>query len=126
MRERPPKPPPARNATARSAILEALLATREANASATARELATAASISEKDVAEHLEHLARSLPHEALKLVVTPATCLACEYVFQDRGRLTTPGACPKCRSERVAPPSFRVAAGPRTARRERPRDDEP
>ena len=125
MRERPPKPPPARSATARSAILEALLATREANAAATGRELGAAASISEKDVAAHLEHLARSLPHEALKLAVTPASCLACEYTFQDRGRYTTPGACPKCRSERVAPPSFRVTDGPRAAKRERPRDEE-
>ncbi len=128
MRERPPKPPPERPATARATIRETLLATRDTGSSATARDLATAAGISEKDVAEHLEHLARSLPHEGLKLAVVPAECLACGFVFRERERFTAPGACPECRSERVAPPSFRVAEGPRIGKHKRPRverDDE-
>ena len=48
---------------------------------------------------------------DTLWLIVEPAKCLACEFVFRSREKLTTPGSCPKCRSERVAPPAFRVAA---------------
>ena len=125
MRDRPPRPPAPRSATARTSIRDALLTTRDTGSSATARDLAMAAGISEKDVAEHLEHLARSLPHEALRLEVIAASCLACEYVFRERERLTAPSACPKCRSERVAPPSFRAVPGPRVAKRERPRGDD-
>jgi transcriptional regulator len=127
MRERPPKPPPARDLTPRDALRAALDATRDTGANASARDLASAAGLSEKDVLHHLEHLARSLPHEGLKLVIEPATCLACAFVFRDRARLTSPGACPTCRSERVAPPSFRVEAGPRVVKRPRahPTEDE-
>ncbi len=130
MRERPPKPPPARAVTPRDALREALLTTRDTCATASARELASAAGLTEKDVIHHLEHLAKSLPHEAMKLVIEPATCLACEYVFRDRERLTAPSACPECRSERVAPPSFSLRDGPpkpaKPPRRRDRDDDEP
>lgn len=128
MRDRPPRPPPPRAATARTTLRDTLLSTRHTGAAATARELSAAAGISEKDVAAHLEHLARSLPHEGLRLVVGAAACLACEYAFTDRARHSAPSACPACRSERIAPPSFRVEVGPVTAPRERarrPRGDE-
>ena len=95
---------PERVATARSALLDALL-----GAALTAREISVRAGMSEKDVAEHLEHLERSLRREGRRLVVDPARCLACEFVFKSRARFSTPARCPECRSERVAPPAFRV-----------------
>lgn len=127
MKERPPKPPPERSATPREAIREALVATRDAGATATARDLGQACGLPEKDVAEHLEHLDKSLRREGLRLDVTPAECLACGYVFRDRARYTAPSACPECRSERVAPPSFKVGAGGggKAARPPRRRDEE-
>ncbi len=128
MRDRPPRPPPPRAATARTTLRDTLIAAGHMGATTTARELSVAAGISEKDVAAHLEHLARSLPHEGLRLAVRPATCLACEYAFTDRAKHTAPSACPACRSERIAPPSFHVEAGPLTpprARAHRPRGDE-
>lgn len=79
--------------------------------SATARELSAAAGIREKEVAEHLAHLSRSLPHRGERLVVEPAACVACGYLFTGRARLTRPGACPSCRSTRIDPPAFRVEA---------------
>ncbi len=105
MTDKPPRPPPARSATARSAIRAEL----ETGLPCTAKDLASAASCSEKDVAAHLEHLAKTLKAAGERLAIDPAECLACGYVFRDRQRLTTPSACPECRSERVAPPSFRV-----------------
>jgi transcriptional regulator len=76
---------------------------------ATARDLSAAAGVREKDVAEHLAHLSRSLAHRGERLVVEPASCLACGYRFAERSRLTRPGACPSCRSTRIDPPVFRV-----------------
>jgi len=105
MRDEGPAP---RGETVREALRRAL---REGPA--TARDLSAAAGIREKDVAEHLAHLARSLRHGAERLVVEPAACLACGYRFTDRARLTRPGACPSCRSTRIDPPVFRIEATP-------------
>ena len=101
--------PQARSSTVRSA-LKAALRTASREEARTAKELSAAVGISEKDVAEHLAHLERSLKPEGLRLEVAPAECLACGYVFRERTRLTRPGACPKCRSTRIDPPAFRIA----------------
>jgi predicted Zn-ribbon and HTH transcriptional regulator len=77
----------------------------------TARELSERLSLREKDVLEHVGHLARSLRVEGLELAVTPAECLACGFAFEQRERLTTPSRCPKCKSERVRPPAFSIVA---------------
>ncbi len=98
--------PGGRGETIRSALRRALR-----DAPATARELSVAVGIREKDVAEHLAHLARSLAHEGEELVVEPAACIACGYVFRERSRLERPGACPRCRSTRIDPPVFRIEA---------------
>jgi predicted Zn-ribbon and HTH transcriptional regulator len=95
---------PERAATPRAALLDALL-----GAALTPREISVRASLREKDVAEHLEHLDRSLRRQGRRLVVDPARCLACGFVFTSRARFSTPGSCPECRSGRVAPPAFRV-----------------
>jgi len=76
---------------------------------AVSRGSSAAVGLQEKDVAEHLAHLSRSLAHSRERLVVEPASCLACGYRFSDRTRLTRPGACPSCRSTRIEPPVFRV-----------------
>lgn len=78
---------------------------------ATARELSAAVGIRERDVADHLAHLARSLPHAGERLVVEAACCVACGYRFSERQRLRRPGACPSCRSTRIDPPVFRIEA---------------
>jgi predicted Zn-ribbon and HTH transcriptional regulator len=98
--------PGERGETVRAALRKAL---RDGPASA--RDLSAIAGIREKDVAEHLEHLARSLPHGGERLVVTPASCVACGYAFAQRARLSRPGACPRCRSTRIDPPVFRIEA---------------
>lgn len=97
---------PERADTPRAAIRAALL-----GRALTAHEISGRTSLREKDVAEHLEHLERSLRREGERLIIEPARCLACEFVFKSRSRLTTPGSCPECRSERIAPPAFRIEA---------------
>lgn len=76
---------------------------------ATAHDLSREAGLREKDVADHLAHLARSLEARGERLSVEPAACIACGFVFSGRERLTRPGACPRCRSTRIDPPVFRV-----------------
>jgi transcriptional regulator len=96
---------------ARGETLRETLARILREAPATARELSAAAGVREKDVAEHLDHLGRSLPHRGERLVVEAASCIACGYRFAQRSRLTRPGACPSCRSTRIDPPVFRIEA---------------
>jgi len=95
---------PERGETLRAALREALL-----GRALTPREISARTSMREKDVAEHLVHLEKSLRKQGERLRVEPARCLACENEIGGRGRFTTPGRCPRCRSERVAPPAFKV-----------------
>jgi len=104
VRPKEPATAPERSATPRAAIREALL-----GGPLTTREISERTSLREKDIAGHLEHLERSLKPRGERLLVRPAECLACGFVFRDRHRFTTPGACPSCRSERIAPPAFHV-----------------
>lgn len=106
MSNKPPATTPERAITPRAAIHEALL-----GGALTARDISSRVGVREKDVAMHLEHLERSLKQKGERLVVKPAACLECGFVFRERQRFTTPGSCPKCRSERIESPSFRIEA---------------
>ena len=77
-----------------------------------ARELSARVGISEKEVAGHLEHLARSLRQSGARLRVEPARCLVCGFVFKERARLSRPSRCPGCKSERLDPPRFLIVGG--------------
>lgn len=75
----------------------------------TAREISAAAHIPEKEVAEHLVHLKRSLRRAGGRLETLPAECLECGFVFRKRDRPSGPGRCPVCRGEFISAPAFRV-----------------
>lgn len=77
----------------------------------TSLQISQAVGIPQGEVAGHLEHLARSLPHQGQVLEVDPARCVACGYEFEDRRRFGRPSRCPKCKSERIDPPRFSVRA---------------
>ena len=96
--------PADRAETPRHALRQAL-----AEQPLTAHELSARVSIREKDVAHHLEHLARSLVREGEKLVVDPAVCEDCGFVFKKRERLDSPSRCPVCKSERIRSPRFSI-----------------
>ena len=74
-----------------------------------ARDLSQALRIPEKDVYHHLSHIARSVMPKKQNLLIVPSQCLSCEYVFKNRRRYTKPGRCPKCRSERIEEPTYRI-----------------
>jgi predicted Zn-ribbon and HTH transcriptional regulator len=100
-----PRPPPERNDTIRDAIATELR--REA---LTARELSERVHVPEREVTEHVAHLARSARGRGERFVVVPSRCLGCGFTFEARDRLTRPGKCPSCRATRIAPPRFSLA----------------
>jgi transcriptional regulator len=107
MRLRSSKPPASAvesGSTVRERIAQAL---REAEL--TAHEISQRASVLERDVAEHLRHLEQSLVHGSERLAVGAPGCLKCGFAFKDRERHSRPSRCPECKSERIAPPKFRI-----------------
>jgi predicted Zn-ribbon and HTH transcriptional regulator len=75
-----------------------------------ARDLSKILHIREKEVHDHLNHIARSLSPRKKALVTVPYGCLKCGYVFENRKRFTRPSRCPKCRGERIEEPVFQIA----------------
>ena len=74
------------------------------------RDISQKLRIPEKEVYTHLDHIVRSLAGRQKKLHVTPAYCISCGFVFAKRNRMKKPGRCPKCRSEYIQEPKFRVS----------------
>jgi predicted Zn-ribbon and HTH transcriptional regulator len=67
--------------------------------------------LSVRALEEELRHVERSARGHRERLVVEPARCLACDFRFRDREtrHLHAPGRCPRCRSERIADPRFKL-----------------
>jgi predicted Zn-ribbon and HTH transcriptional regulator len=59
------------------------------------------------DILEDLKHMRHSV--KPRKLVMKPAQCRKCGFVFEERSRVKKPGKCPKCRSEWIMAPLFRI-----------------
>lgn len=74
-----------------------------------ARELSREVSIREKEVYDHLAHIARSLAVKGNRLNIQPARCLSCGYVFKDRQRFTRPSRCPRCKKSHLQSPAFYI-----------------
>ena len=103
MSRREPQPE-SRSHTVRQDLLLALRA-----GPATARDLSKAVGASEKDIVDHLTHLAKSLKARGAELAVTPTTCLDCSFSFAHREKLSRPGRCPRCRGGRLTLPEFEI-----------------
>jgi predicted Zn-ribbon and HTH transcriptional regulator len=74
------------------------------------RQLSGQVGIQEKEVIEHLSHIARSLAVKGKKLTIRPAECLLCGYVFEKRQRFTRPGRCPRCKKSHLQSAAFYIA----------------
>jgi predicted Zn-ribbon and HTH transcriptional regulator len=107
MKKKPKEPaiPSETSDTVRHAILFALEAGPRS-----AREISAEVSISEREVYDHLEHVKKTVTKDNRRLVVTPAECRKCGFVFEKRTRLKKPGKCPVCRGESIADPLFSVS----------------
>ena len=65
--------------------------------------------IREKEVYEHLPHIAHSVAARGKELVILPSECLKCGYVFKDRKRFTRPGRCPQCKGTHLQRPTYEI-----------------
>lgn len=95
--------------TVRQKIIEALKGQM-----LTAKEISQAVGIKEKEVSEHLPHIAMTIAAhegEGMRFAVEPSQCLECGFVFRKRDRLKTPSKCPVCRSEEITETRFGVVS---------------
>ena len=61
-------------------------------------------------IVEDLEHIFKTLKNDPLQLMIKPAMCQKCEYVFPaHRKRFADPKKCPECHSERIDPQIFKI-----------------
>jgi predicted Zn-ribbon and HTH transcriptional regulator len=64
-----------------------------------------------KDVCEHLEHIQKN--KRDYPLLITPARCNKCGFVFRKRTRLKKPGKCPVCKGRLIEEPLFSIKKTP-------------
>jgi hypothetical protein len=91
--------------TTRQAIKELLL-----EQPLSALELSQHLSLPEKEVLDHLTHIARA-PGPGYHFQITPAVCRHCGFIFKKRQRITIPSRCPICRHESLRRPCFALKA---------------
>jgi predicted Zn-ribbon and HTH transcriptional regulator len=79
------------------------------NEAMNAIEISRELGISEKEVYEHLPHIAHTLSAMGKRLVIHPSQCMKCGYEFGNRRRFTRPGRCPQCRGTHIRRPAFEI-----------------
>lgn len=89
--------------TRRKQILQLLLERQY-----TAFDLAEKFREKEKLILEDLRHIKKSLRHRKEKLVIFPAACIECGFVF-GKEDIKNPSRCPRCRSERIEEQLYEV-----------------
>ncbi len=72
-------------------------------------EISQALGISEKDVIDHLPHIAKSVVAEKKIFHIKQSVCIKCGYDFKGRQRFKRPGRCPRCRSTRIKRPVYEI-----------------
>jgi len=71
-------------------------------------ELSVKLGIKEKDIFYHLEHIKLSIKPK--KILIEPASCKQCGFIFTKRDRLTPPSRCPRCKGEYIENPRFLIS----------------
>lgn len=64
------------------------------------------------EVYSHLSHIARTVRQQSKgseTLVMISPRCKVCGYIFKDLDKPRKPSKCPKCRSERIEIPKFKI-----------------
>ena len=74
-----------------------MLSAQPRSASSIARELG----LDRRDVEDELRHAIRSARASGHTIVIEPAKCKQCGFVF-DEDRLAKPGKCPECKGTRL------------------------
>lgn len=61
-----------------------------------------------KEILEDFQHIVKSVQPER-EVVMEPAQCRDCGFIFKERSKIKTPSKCPRCRNERITPPLFTI-----------------
>jgi predicted Zn-ribbon and HTH transcriptional regulator len=104
MKHKRPFIPAERHETVRQNIISVLRGQK-----ASARDISSEVRISEKEAYEHLEHILRTVNKRDYSLIITPAECRKCGFVFRKRDKLKKPGKCPLCHGELIKEPLFSI-----------------
>ena len=59
------------------------------------------------EILEDLKHIKYSIKPK--RLVMKPPQCKKCGFVFEERSRVKRPSKCPRCKSEWIIAPLFRI-----------------
>lgn len=95
--------------TARQRIIELLT-----DARLSSRQLAQMVGLPERQVEEHLAHVAKTIARDRTRrFILEPAMCPNCDFVFRERTKLTRPSRCPRCRSEGISAPRYGIEGIP-------------
>ena len=74
----------------------------------TASSLARELGVDRRDMENDLQHLIRSAKAAGHRVIVEPARCKSCGFVFTEE-KLSKPGKCPECRGSRIFEPLIRI-----------------
>lgn len=61
-----------------------------------------------REISDDVKHIRLSIKGRA-DLVMQPAQCRQCGYVFRGRSRVKRPSRCPRCKHERIMPSLFSI-----------------
>lgn len=73
------------------------------------RELKLKYKLTLQEAKDEVEHIFKTAKTKGYSIKVVPAECSACKFIFENRKKVTAPSRCPKCKSERVLEPLFRL-----------------
>ncbi|MBW2995135.1 transcriptional regulator [Candidatus Woesearchaeota archaeon] len=73
-----------------------------------AQELCTIYKVILSDIEEDLQHIAKTVKPE-FELSMYPAVCKNCGFIFKERSKIRKPSKCPKCKSESIDFPKFKI-----------------
>ncbi len=58
-------------------------------------------------VYEDIDHISRSMKRKGKELLIRPASCGKCHFIFKTRSTSKAPSKCPKCKSQWILAPAF-------------------
>ncbi len=73
----------------------------------TAKDISKIIRIKEKDVIDHLNHIAMSAGKK--NFIMEPSVCMKCGFVFNKREKVKSPSRCPICKHEGISEPRFGI-----------------
>lgn len=71
------------------------------------QEIANMFRVELKEILEDIEHIKKSIRPK--KLVMFPAQCRNCGFIFKERTKIKTPSKCPRCKHERIQASLFTI-----------------